>query len=96
MLHIDEFSFSLSPSFSLSLYNWSVNKFYKVPVIQIVENIRIGHEVSLRKISKCLALKALDFTPVIAQPQEMQGCGNTPLLSSTDVVHTQQVESRNL
>lgn len=30
--------------------------------MQVVENTCIGHEISLRKISEPLALKALDFT----------------------------------
>lgn len=42
--------------------------------MQVVENTCIGHEISLRKISEPLALKALDFIPVTAQPQEMQCC----------------------
>lgn len=42
--------------------------------MQVVENTCIGHEISLRKISEPLALKALDFIPVTAQPQEMQWC----------------------
>lgn len=44
--------------------------------MQVVENTCIGHEISLRKISEPLALKALDFIPVTAQPQEMQ-CGRS-------------------
>lgn len=42
--------------------------------MQVVENTCIGHEISLRKISEPLALKALDFIPVTAQPQETQCC----------------------
>lgn len=38
--------------------------------MQVVENTCIGHEISLRKISEPLALKALDFIPVTAQPQK--------------------------
>lgn len=44
--------------------------------MQVVENTCIGHGISLRKISEPLALKALDFIPVTAQPQEMQ-CGGS-------------------
>lgn len=49
--------------------------------MQVVENTCIGHEISLRKISEPLALKALDFIPVTAQPQKMQCCteGTTSL-----------------
>lgn len=54
------------------MYNRSVNKFYKVLVMQVVENTCIGHEISLRKISEPLASKALDFILVTARPQETQ------------------------
>lgn len=43
--------------------------------MQVVENTCIGHEISLRKISEPLALKALDFIPVTAQPQECSVVG---------------------
>lgn len=56
--------------------------------MQVVENTCIGHEISLRKISEPLALKALDFIPVTAQPQEMQCCRSTS--ESIDAGHKQQ------
>lgn len=51
--------------------------------MQVVENTCIGHEISLRKISEPLALKALDFIPVTAQPQEMQCGGHHPSEAQT-------------
>lgn len=74
------------------MYNWSVNKFYKVLVMQVVENTCIGHGISLRKISEPLALKALDFRPVTAQPQEMQCCRSATSL----MWRPQRVAFRNL
>lgn len=53
--------------------------------MQVVENTCIGHEISLRKISEPLALKALDFIPVTAQPQEMQCCRSTSEVLMRDI-----------
>lgn len=44
------------------MYISIVYKTYKVLVMQVGENTCIRHEMSLRKISKSLALKALDST----------------------------------
>lgn len=60
--------------------------------MQVVENTCIGHGISLRKISEPLALKALDFRPVTAQPQEMQCCRSATSL----MWRLQHVAFRNL
>jgi hypothetical protein len=60
--------------------------------MQVVENTCIGHEIGLRKISEPLALKALDFIPVTAQPQEMQWCRGPTSPKHRRGTHTSAVQ----
>lgn len=62
--------------------------------MQVVENTCIGHEISLRKISEPLALKALYTSNSTTTRNAV--VQKVPHLSGPDVAHTQQRELRDL